>query len=241
MKYLFLLSVLILSACVNAPKIISGKGSVYGVLSADSHSAFNKKMNDNQDITSIYGEMQTTGIKYQSDMVDYAKLDELYVGLIQASLPPQQHQITATTKGMSRKSIALATGDTLLIRNNTNQIQNFFIAETSVTGENIQTFPGLATGASASYKVELEGDLELLSEDNEALKTVLFSKKNMLTKRVNSGDSFQFENLAPGSYQLIFWYWRLGKIQQTIQVKSDENTRVDKILTVDNVINAYLN
>lgn len=239
MKYLVLLSVVILSACAAAPKVIKGKGGVYGMLSADSHPAINKKMENDPGAVSIYGEMKTGGIKYQADMVNYAKLDELYVGLIQANLPPQQHQLTANTEGMSLKSIALALGDTIQLHNNTKQSQNFFVAETSSTGQRIQTLPSLDAGATAIFKIELEGDLELLSEDNESLKTVLFSKKNMLTKRVSSGGNYQFDNLAPGSYQLIFWYWRLGKIQQTVQVRAEENIRADKILTVDSVINPY--
>jgi len=75
-----------------------------------------------------------------------------------------------------------------------------------------------------------------LSEDNDALKTVVFAKKNMLTKRLASGDHYQFEHLEPGTYPLIFWYWRLGKIQQTVQIQAEQNTRVDKTLTVDNII-----
>lgn len=239
MKYLFLLSVLILPACADAPKVIKGKGGVYGMVSADSHPAFNKKLESDSGSDSIYREMKAAGVKYQDDMVNYAKLDELYVGLIQANLSPQQHQLTATAGGLSRKSIALAAGDTLQIRNNTNRSQNFFVAETSDTGGSIQTFPSLAVGATANYKIELEGDLELLSEDDKALKTVIFSKKNMLTKRVSSGDSYQFDNLNPGNYQLIFWFWRLGKMQQTIQIQMEENIRVDKVLTVDSVINSY--
>ena len=236
MNYLLLLTVLIVSACAHAPQVMPGKGAVYGVLSADSHSAFNRKLENDTGSNSMYGEMKATGVKYNNDMVNYAKLDELYVGLIQANLTPQQHQLTATAGGMSLKSIALAVGDTLQLRNNTPHSQRFFVAESPSTGDKIQTFPSLAAGAVASYKIELEGDLELLSEDNDALKTVLFTKKNMLTKRVASGDNYQFEYLEPGSYPLIFWYWRLGKIQQTVQIQAEQNTRVDKTLTVDNVI-----
>lgn len=236
MKYLLLSVVLMLSACIDGPKVINGKGGVYGTLSADSHPSFNKKLENNAGSNSIYAEMKSAGVKYQDDMVDYAKLDELYAGLVQTNLPPQQHQLAATAEGMSRKSIALATGDTLQLQNNTHRSQNFFVAESSGAG-GIQTFPSLAAGATASYKIDLEGDLELLSEDNEALKTAIFSKKNMLTQRVSSGGSYQFDNLDPGSYQLIFWYWRLGKIKQTVQIHAEENIRVDKILTVDSVIN----
>jgi hypothetical protein len=235
MKYLLLL-IFMLSACsMGAPKVIKGKGGVYGVLSADSHPLFNKKSASDPGSNPIYGE---AGVNDQDDRLNYAKLDELYVGLVQPNLSPQQHQLTAAADGMSRKSIALAPGDVLQLRNSTGQDQNFFVAETLADG-NIQAFPTLAAGAAASYEINLEGDLELLSEDNEALKTVLFAKKNMLTKRVSSGGNYQFDNLDPGSYQLIFWYWRLGKIQRTVQIQAEENIRVDKILTVDSVLNLH--
>ncbi|MGZ5006724.1 MAG: hypothetical protein ACXWE9_01635 [Methylobacter sp.] len=236
MKYLVLLCVAVLSACAGGPKVIKGKGAVYGMVSADSHPALIKKLESGSGST-IYGETNASGIKYQDDMVNYAKLDELYVGLVQPNSPSQQHQLVAGDQGLSRKSIALAPGDTLQIRNDSRRSQNFFLAETS-GGGNIQTFPSLAAGATANYKVELEGDLQLQSEDNEAIKAVVFSKKNMLVKRVASGGDYQFDNLEPGSYQLIFWYWRLGKIRQNVQVHAEENIRINKVLTVDSVINA---
>jgi hypothetical protein len=237
MNYLFLLAVLILPSCADAPKLMPGKGGVYGMVSADSHPLFNKKQESEQGSGSVYGETKASGVKYQDNMVNYAKLDELYVGLVQPGLSHQQHQLTATAEGMSPKSLALAVGDTIQLRNNTQQTQHFFVAETSA-GQGVQTFPSLAAGVTASYQIDLEGDLELLSEDNDRLKTVLFSKKNLLAKRVSSGDGYQFENLEPGSYQLVFWYWRLGKIQQTVQVRVGENIRVDKVLTVDSVIHS---
>ncbi len=239
MKNLWLLTILLLSACVNnAPNIIKGKGGVYGQLSADSHPQFNRKLENNRTTDSMYGELNASGVKYQDNMVNYLQLDELYVGLIQPKWVPQHHQLIASTEGMLPRSIALAVGDTIELRNNTRQSLNFFVAEASTTGR-VQTFPGLAAGATANLVVELEGDLELLSEENDNLKVAIFSQKNMLTRRVSSGDFYQFDNLDPGSYRLIFWFWRLGKIQQTIQIRADENLRVDKTLTVDSVIKSF--
>jgi hypothetical protein len=237
MKYLLLSVVFILSACADAPKVIKGKGSVYGTVSADSHPLFNKKM-EHGSANLVYGEIKAAETKYQGNMVNYAKLDELYVGLVQPNLTPVQHQLTATAEGMSRQSIALATGDSMRIQNNTGRNQDFFVAKPSGTDKDIQIFPTLPAGAAATYKIELEGELELLSDDNAALKTAIFAKKNMLVKRVSSGENYQFDNLDPGSYQLIFWYWRLGKIEQTVQIQAEQNIRVDKVLTVDSVIHA---
>ena len=61
----------------------------------------------------------------------------------------------------------------------------------------------------------------------------------MLSKQLSSGQAYQFELLNPGDYQLIFWYWRLGKIQQAIHINGQENIHIDKTLTVDSVMHAH--
>lgn len=237
MRYLLLPVFLILAACADAPKIVPGKGGVYGTVFADSHPLFKKKMEHGS--SSLYGEPQGYGVKYRDDMVNYAELDDLYVGLAPVKSTPRQHRVTATAEGMSPKSIALAHGDSIDLHNQTGRNQSFFIAKLGGTDKDIQAFPVLAAGAAADVKIDLEGDLELLSEDDDKLKTSIFSKQNMLTKRVASGGSYQFDNLEPGNYQLIFWYWRLGKIQQTVSVPKEDNIRVDKTLTVDSVVNLH--
>ena len=78
--------------------------------------------------------------------------------------------------------------------------------------------------------------LELLSENDANLKASLFARKNMLVKRLKNGETYQFENLNPGQYTLIFWYWRLGKIEQKIDVKAGESVRIDKTLSVDSIM-----
>mgnify|MGYP000058185640 FL=1 len=236
MKYLFLFSVLLISSCVNAPKIIADKGAVYGMISADVHPAFKKKMLNNSNSFSGYSEAGVEGGNNQDKMIDYSQLNELYVGLVLPDYRPQQHQLVAYREKMSLRSLALSIGDELYIHNKSATVQNFFVSE--IGGEGFQSFSALEVGQSAHFTVKLAGNLELLSEENDQLKTILFSKKNMRTKKLSSGQTYQFENLKPGLYRLIFWYWRLGKIEQTISIKSQENLRIDKTLTVDSVMRA---
>ncbi len=235
MKKLFLLSALLLAACSTGPEIVSGKGAIYGVLSADAHKEFRKKA-DSGSSAGPYGSPKS-GIVYKDNMMNYSKLDDLYVGLVQPEFKLRQHRLFARESGMSKKSLALALGDELHIHNNTAQPQNFFI--TTASDEAFQSFPELAAGDNASYKVNLEGELELLSEDSEALKMALFVKKNMQTRRVRSGGKYQFEQLSPGMYSLVFWHWRLGKIRQDVQVQAGENTRVDGTLSIDRVMQGH--
>lgn len=239
MKYLYLLTLLLLGGCVHEPKIIAGKGAVYGVLSADAHPEFKKKMEDaNNNTSSSYGYKADQGIDYKNDMVNYSNLKALYVGLVTPDHRPQQHHLFAKPTGISPYSLALSPDDTLHIHNNTPNTQHFFITET-LGKAGFQSFPALKAGEEATFTVKLEGNLELLSDDNDNLKTHLFSKKNMQSKLRSSGEYYQFEHLNPGDYQLIFWYWRLGDIQQSIRINPQENLQVNKVLTVKSVMQAH--
>ena len=155
------------------------------------------------------------------------------------ALSSQQYTVHVTAEGMSPRSQALAVGDVLRVYNDTGREQSFFITQTPDNGDGIQSFPALAAGSSANYPVLLAGTLELLSENDVNLKTSLLSRKNMAVKRLKNGETYQFENLNPGQYELIFWYWRLGKIAQKIEVKAGESVRVDKSLSVDSIMGAH--
>lgn len=233
MRVLFLFSTLCLAACstVQAPLVAADKSAVYGVLTAQSNSIFREKRQE-----SAYDSGSATDIVYKDNMVNYPALDELYVGLVVPDLSPQQHTIHVNSQGMSPRSLALAVGDVLHVYNDTGRTQTFFISQTPDNGSGIQSFPALKAGSSADYPVQLAGSLELLLEDDVNLKASLFARKNLSVKRLKSGETYQFENLNPGQYQLIFWYWRLGKIEHQIEAKAGESVRVDKTLSVDSVM-----
>jgi len=237
MKYLFLLTALLLFSCTHTPEIIVDKGAVFGVLSSDAHPSFTNKIRDKSSSADDYRDENSQGVIYHDNMVNYSQLNELYVGLVLPYYTPREHHLFAEPEKMSPSSLALSSGDMLKIQNNTSSTQHFFISD--IEGEGFQSFPELQAGQNAYFTVNIEGNLELLSEDNDALKVVLFSKKNMLTKKLFSGQRYQFENLPPDSYQLIFWYWRLGKIEKTIRIEAQKNIRVDETLTVDSVMRSY--
>ena len=235
MKCLGLVFLLLLSSCVNAPKIVKGKGAVYGVLSADIHPDIKQKILETGRSSSSYRGSRYGGINYQDNMVNYSRLTGLYVGLISTDNQPQQHHLFALEEKLSPDSLALSPNDSLHIHNNTATTQHFFI--TKINDEaGFQSFPALKAGENAFFTVKLEGHLALLSENNPNLKVHIFSKRNMRSKRLKSGQRYQFEQLNPGDYQLVFWYWRLGEIQQTIHINAEENLHLDKTLTVKSVM-----
>lgn len=236
MRVLLFAVTLVLAACASAPEIIQGKGNIYGTLSADVHPLWAKKQQNIGAANAIYGESDMDKALFKDNMVNYDKLDELYVGLIQSNYVPRQHRLMVTVNGMSSRSLALAPGDMVQMVNHTAQSHHFYLVKADSANDQIQTCPVLEPGATVSFLVEMEGNLVLQSEDNEQLQVAFLSQKNLLTQRVSSGNQYQFNQLEPGYHQLIFWFWRLGKIQKSVMVSANQNTRVDKVLTVDSVL-----
>ncbi len=66
-------------------------------------------------------------IVYQADMLNYANLTELYVGLISLDNKPQQHYFSVGVASITSSSLALSPEDALHIVNNTAMAQHFYI------------------------------------------------------------------------------------------------------------------
>lgn len=233
MRYLGLLATLLLCSCASAPKIIAGKSAIYGMLSADAHSAYKRKRRDS--VYSVYDDEIVDNT--QGNVVDYGQLNELYVGLILPEHKPQQHSLIVSASGISPHSLALSVSDNVRIFNRTGDSHYFFMSE--IGGEGFQDVAEIKAGESRSFVIKQEGDFELLSDNDERLKAIIFAKKNMAVKKLSSGQQYLFENLSPDTYQLIFWHWRLGKVEKKITLKAQENRHVDETLTVDNVMKSH--
>lgn len=232
---LLLIGILTFGGCASipAPKVVPGKGAIYGIVAADSHKVIRDKAAG--DSTSIYSEGGK--VVYSDKMVNYAKLKELYVCLIgPGNSGGREHSLVAQDKNMSKRSVALAPGDKLRIRNSTSKTQNFFIAETSGNEEGFQAFPPLSAGTEAVFTIKLEGDLELASEESDQLVTALLSRPGLVSQMHSSGSPYAFERLEPGAYNVIFWFWRLGYTQHRVGVQAGQNSHLDETLSVDRII-----
>lgn len=216
----------LLAGCVSAPDIIPGKGAVYGVVKATSHKDLVEKAAQSSDpIYSIGGK-----INYTPDMINYPELKELYVCLVDPEYQGgREHRLATAGEGMSLRSLAVAPGDTIRIKNQTSKVQNFYMVDRL---EGIQIFPPMPPGKEAAITVRLEGILELESEDDENLVTTVLSKPGLIARRVGSGMRYTFEKLDPGTYGVIFWFWRLGAIHKQAVVEKEKNTRIDQVLSV---------
>jgi hypothetical protein len=230
-KFVPVFLIFIFSACASIPipPIVSGKGSVYGTLTAQSHSKIiEKAKGGNQDYAS------NGLIIFNKDMVNYRNLKELYACLIDPTYKGgKKINITATTEGLSPRSLALSPGDIISINNSTERSLTFFLAD---MGDAFQDLGKVSPGQTNSFTVKIQGSLELGTDEDERIKTIVFSQSGLRSKRVASGQSYSFEKLEPGSYDMIFWFWRLGKIHKQVQINPGQNTIVHETLSVNTVM-----
>lgn len=230
----YLVSATIVTGCVTAPAIVPGKGAIYGIVSADSHKAIVEKAASG--IDAEYS-AEDGKIVYTKEMINYRNLEELYVCLIDPNYSGgKEHLLVMDESGMSLRSLALAKGDKLRVRNSTPRTQDVFVSAIDDTEQGFQAFPPLRPGTESVFTITVEGDLEFRSEEDEHLVTSLLSRNGLIGRRQSSGSFYAFERLAPGTYDVLFWFWRLGYVQHRIDVRTGQNVRLDQTLSVDRVI-----
>jgi hypothetical protein len=230
MKTLFLIFItIILTSCAaQSPAIVAGKGAVFGTLKAQSHSQFIEK------VAKKGNGHEYNELVFDDTMVNYPNLKELYAGIIYPSYTGgETHDVLAQTNGMFPRSIAISQGDKLSISNSTENVLSFFLADAK---DKFQDLSKVNPGETRTFTVEIQGNLELITDENENLKTFILSKKGLKAQKLKSGDYYKFEKLDPGSYQMVFWFWRLGKIVRKIQVRSGQNIELNELLSVNSVI-----
>ncbi len=228
---IFLLILMALASCSSAPEVVPGKGAVYGTIEARSHKDILAKASKQG--RDAYGE-EEGGIVFTDQMVNYGNLKELFVCLLDPSFQGgNEHLLIANNDKMSQRSLPVAKGDRLWVRNDTSETLTFFLAG---SGNSIQVFSPVKPGERSVVTVELEGELELGSDENESLTTTLLSRKGLTAQQHSSGDRYSIEKLSPGSYKIIFWFWRLGFVEKDIIVNDGENVEINQILSVDKIL-----
>jgi hypothetical protein len=231
-KYITTILILIfLSACSSMPKIVPGKGALYGTISAESHKDIIAKASKGDD-GGIYS---TNGqVVFGKGMVNYSQLKELYVCLINSSFKnAKDHLLTADNDRMSHRSLAIARGDRLWVQNNSSKTLTFFLAGQD---DSIQVYSPVKPGERSVIEVDQEGVLELGSDEDESLITTLISRAGLISQIRSSGDEYIFKNLDPGQYKILFWFWRLGFIEKNIIIKAGENIKLNQVLSVDKIM-----
>ncbi len=227
----FLMFVFSACASIPVPPIVPGKGAVYGTLTAQSHSKIIEKAKGSGGNDDYAG---PDGIIFNKDMVNYRNLKDLYACLLDPSYTGgKQINLTATTEGLSPRSLALSPGDIISISNSTSGPLTFFLAD---MGDAFQDLGKIKPGQTESFTIKIQGNLELGTDEDEAIKAIVFSQSGLRSKRVASGQAYSFEKLEPGSYDMIFWFWRLGKIHRQVQIQPGQNVAVHETLSVNTVM-----
>jgi hypothetical protein len=229
---LFVLGAL-LWGCATGPEIVKGKGNIFGQIDARPHKEFLAKAQSGaSDEYTIHGAGKIT---FTPEMVNYDALDEIYVGLIHPDhIDPAEHVLTIANDRPSLRSILVGQGDVLKVRNNSARTLSFYLIDPS--SDDIQEYPVLRPGQTAELPVKLEGSLELGADEDDDFIVNILSVKNLVSRQVRSGGLYEFTDLDPGTYGVLFWFWRLGKIERRVVVQSDTNYRIDETLSVDRII-----
>lgn len=225
-----LLMLFVFASCVSGPETVPDKGAVYGTISAKSHKDIIAKASKSND--GMYGE--NGEIIFTKQMVNYNNLNELFVCLLSPTFKGgNEHSLIVRDGAMSKRSLAVGVGDRLSIENKSSKTLTFFIAG---KGDDIQSYSPIKPGGKGSVVIKLDGNLELGSDENEALVISLLSRKGLISQQHKSGDEYTYKNLYPGQYKIIFWFWRLGFVEKSIVIKAGENIELNQILSVDKVL-----
>ncbi len=229
---LALMLVLLLGSCQTAPELVAGKGAVFGTVETRAHKDFMEKFMSG--LTRYRG--AGGKVEYTDEMVNYDALDEVYAGLIDSGRTTATvHDLEIGANGMSLRSLAIAVGDVLRIRNASSRPLTFFAVDLESEDDFLE-MPVLAPGETGEMTVTLSGDLEMSTDEDEAIRLALLSRPGLVARRISSGASYSFERLEPGAYGLIFWYWRLGHLEHEVTVLSGQNVQVNETLSVDRII-----
>lgn len=233
------LALAVLAACQSIPeiKLAPGTGAVTGTLTSAPHKDLMAKATSeaNAMSTGSYVHADATGrIYYDEKMINYEILDELYAGLIvPGRRQPVSHAMSAGGGGLSPRSVALAKGDRLRLTNATKDVLTFFVTD---TGGGIVEFAPLGPGASGEAVIDLEGPLEIGADERANMTGSLLSRPGLAVRVVKSGGRYVFKDLAPGTYDMVFWYWRLGSLERRAKVTPGTIVEINEKLSVDRTV-----
>jgi hypothetical protein len=167
--------------------------------------------------------------------IDYGAIADIFVILKNESWGGGMvHEVELTSYGLNVEVLALSRGDIIRLHNKTENPYTPYLAGTG--DDDIQDFPTIEPGSFEDLQVELTGDLELgLDEDEEEI-IIIAAGKGWKSRRLTSGETFEFAGLGAGGYEITFWYWRLGSLEHKISLKTGQQLEVNEVLSVDRII-----
>lgn len=223
----------LMAGCAAGPEVASDRSAVYGVVTARPHSQVLAKWT--QASPGGYGSPSGTVVNVPSEAIDYASLTGMYVGLVDPGYGGgADHAITFSKTAARPESLAVAVGDVIRVRNATGGPLTIFLA--AIDSEAIQDAPTIPAGGSGEIRVRIEGLLELGADEDDRPIAPVLARRGLRTSEVASGGSYVFNDLEPGAYRMIFWYWRLGSIERSVTLAAGRASRLDEVLSVDRTV-----
>lgn len=235
-SFLAILSLLVAIGLTLSGALADGDdGAIYGLVKAKGHkdvlAKWQAHATEKSDDRFGYG----NDGELPAGAINYSNLSSIYVILEDPAYKGgRYHNVRLDSGGFWPGALALALGDKIRVENETDDDLTVYLAGDG--DDDIQEFPVIEAGRSETIVVELSGQLELGIDELEDETMSVAAGPGWRTQRLSSGDDYEFEDLKPGNYLLLFWYWRLGSIERRVSLGAGQRLKVDEILSVDRIV-----
>jgi len=218
-----------------APSFGGDNGTVYGTVKAMGHKDVLAKWSAQTTEKTSDSQGYGTDDNLPAGAIDYSNLSGIYAILDDSNYKGGRfHEVRIEADGSWPSALAVAVGDKLRVNNETDNDITVYLAGDG--DDDIQELPVIEAGRSETLVVELTGQLELGVDELEDVSVPVVSGRGWRTQRLSSGDDYEFEDIKPGNYSLVFWFWRLGSITQSVTVGPGKRVKMDQILSVDRIV-----
>ncbi len=210
-------------------------GAIYGTVKAMGHkdvlAKWSAQTTEKSNDSLGYGDASNL----PAGAIDYSNLSGIYAILDDPNYKGGRfHEVRIEPDGSWPSALAVAVGDKLHVNNETENDITVYLAGDG--DDDIQELPVIEAGRSETLVVELSGQLELGVDEIESVSVPVVSGRGWRTQRLSSGDDYEFDDIKPGDYSLVFWFWRLGSITQKVTVGAGKRIKMDQILSVDRIV-----
>ncbi len=141
------------------------------------------------------------------------------------------HAAVLTDNGFEEPVLAVAAGGILQVANASASPWTVY----SVDEPNDFDLGSLQPGQSASVQVKAGEPFHLLVEENESFQAQVYVAPPGAAAVTNGGGTWTLNNLAPGTYRVGAWHWRLPSAETEVTLSAGEVRKVSLTLSVNNL------
>ena len=159
--------------------------------------------------------------------VDYAQLDNIVVWVEPASRPatspppPQPLSVDVNPQKSSHGIDGVVTiGQKLILKNAGPSPQSIY----SVSDGNDFELSTVPSNGAGEYVVRSPGLIEIFADASKDIAVQVFATPTSWAQIGRSGQTLDFNNIPPGSYQIVSWHPRLPGSTQPVTLTADQVT-----------------